>query len=184
MTFFKKETKKPLSVVLVQGSMNDHCKTAILIEEVDRRLQTQGVVTTLVDFRAVDIDFCNGRKLEEYNDDTRAVYAVLAGADAYVFGMPVYSYTISGTLKNLIDITAPALSNKIAGIICNSHGVRSYLASIDLQHVLGHKAAVRTIQPIIHTSEDSFKGGQIFEEQIFDLMDELIDGLKKQVRIT
>ncbi|MEK7618901.1 MAG: NADPH-dependent FMN reductase [Patescibacteria group bacterium] len=178
--FEKKE--KPTRIALIQGSLNPHSNTALLIDAVATMLEKRGIGHETLDLRHVDMDFCDGRPLEKYNEATRNAYALLERGDAYIIGMPVYSYSISGALKNLIDITAPAMKKKVAGILCNSGGTRSYLASVDLMKILSFEADVVTVQPVIHTDRDTFKERTLFDDHVPELMTEMIDGIIKFLR--
>lgn len=175
----KKQSKK---IVLIQGSLNPQSNTALLIDAVARMLDVRGVAHETIDLRRVDMDFCDGRPVAQYNEDTKAVHARMVSAEGYIFGMPVYSYSISGALKNLLDITASAMEKKVAGILCNSSGRRSYLASVDLMKILSYEADVATVQPIVHTDRETFKEGKIFDDHVIELMQEMIDGILKYLR--
>lgn len=175
----KKESDK---IILIQGSLNPHSNTALLIEESARVLQKKEVEYEVLDLRKVDMDFYDGRPVEQYNDATKAALEMLKSGSAFIFGMPVYSYSVSGALKNLIDISSETLKNKVAGIVCNSSGTRSYLASVDLMKILSQETDVVTVQPIVHTDRESFKNGKIFDDHVIELMSEMIDGLLKYLR--
>ncbi|MDO8490351.1 MAG: NAD(P)H-dependent oxidoreductase [bacterium] len=178
---FRKKSK-PKKIVLIQGSLNPHSNTALLVEEAAKILSTKGVSHEILDLRRVNMDFCDGRSIEKYNKDTQDVCALLASADGYIFGMPVYSYSISGALKNLIEITAKGMEKKVVGIVCNSSGRRSYLASVDLMKVLSNEADMVTVQPIVHTDRETFKDGKIFDDHVIELISEMIDGILKYLR--
>lgn len=175
----KKPSKK---IVLIQGSLNPRSNTALLIEEASRMLGLGHIAHEVFDLRRADMDFCDGRPIDQYNEDTQAAYRLIQSADAYIFGMPVYSYSISGALKNLIDITSGAMQKKVAGILCNSAGRRSYLASVDLMKILSYEADMATVQPIVHTDRETFKDGKIFDDHVVELIGEMIDGILKYLR--
>ncbi|MBI4239497.1 NAD(P)H-dependent oxidoreductase [Candidatus Uhrbacteria bacterium] len=178
--FFKKNRKKEPKLLLIQGSLSPHSKTSLLIDEAAVMLKKKGVAHyEIFDIRTYDLDFCNGRELNEYSQDTQKAFSLIESADAYIFGMPVYCYSISGGLKNLIDLTSNAMQDKIAGIMCNSSGIRSYLASLDLLKILSYEAHITTVQPIVHTYKESFKNDKIFDEKVLEVMEEMIDGLIK-----
>ncbi len=176
----KKNAKK--NILLIQGSLNPESNTSVLIDEAAKIVKGRGFHAEVLDLRKADMDFCDGRSIEKYNKDTQGVYERIQAADAYIFGMPVYSYSISGALKNMIDITGPAMQGKVAGILCNSGGPRSYLASVDLMKVLSYEADVTTVQPIVHTDRATFRDGKIFDDHALELINEMVDGLVKYLR--
>ena len=65
-----------------------------------------GIDCQILDLRSFDMQFCDGRKLVDYNLDTQKVFQMINEADGFIIGMPVYCYSVSGPLKNFIDITS------------------------------------------------------------------------------
>ncbi|PIP65504.1 hypothetical protein COW95_01445 [Candidatus Peregrinibacteria bacterium CG22_combo_CG10-13_8_21_14_all_49_11] len=170
--FIKQNSTMP-HFTLIQGSLRKDSRTALLIDATADILQKNNVETSVIDLRSIDMQFCDARKIEEYNSDIQKAYDILKQSDAYMFGMPVYCYSVSGPLKNFIDITSGAMSKKIAGILCNSGGVRSFLAAADLMKILSFESNVTTVQPIVHAYADDFQSGQIFNEDILKRIEKL-----------
>lgn len=181
MLFKKKKKIEPL-VVLVQGSLSPTSKTAILIEKAASILTRHAIKYEILDLRKTDMDFCNGRPIEEYNKATQHAFALMKKANGYIFGMPVYSHSVSGALKNLIDIADSSLACKPAGIVCHAQGVKGYLASMDLAKILSFEAQMNLVQPIVHTNEESFRKDEIFDDQVSMLLQEMIDAVLKKVK--
>jgi FAD reductase [NAD(P)H] len=177
MIFSKKKQDK--KIVLVQGSLSPTSKTSRLIAVAAEMLARKNIVHEILDIRSFDMDFCDGRSFDRYNADTQKTFEIMSSAGGYILGMPVYSHSISGALKNLIEITSPAMTKKAVGVICNSDGIRSYLASVDLLKVLSYEAHAIPIQPVVHTYPESFHGEDIYDEQIFELLEEMIGCLFK-----
>ncbi len=173
---FKKK-KHIIHVVLVQGSLSLTSKTSLLIDEVANILDCKALTFEVLDLRTLNMDFCNGRPIEEYNDDTRGAFECMKRGDRYVFGMPVYSHSISGALKNVIDIAHPVMKGKRAGVVCHAQGVKGYLASLDLLKVLSMEAQTSVVQPVVHTDEQSFRKGELFDDQAKVLIHEMVESL-------
>lgn len=173
---FKKK-KHILHVVLVQGSLSPTSKTSLLIDEVVSILSCKALTYEILDLRKMNMDFCNGRPIGKYNNDTQSVYACMDRGNRYVFGMPVYSHSISGALKNLIDIASPVMKGKRAGVVCHAQGVKGYLASLDLLKVLSMEAQTSVVQPVVHTDEQSFRKGELFDDQAKILINEMVESL-------
>src|SRR5262245_51542618 len=89
------------------------------------------VTTTVLDLRDVALAFCDGRPLHEYTDDTPRAVAMIAAADAYIIGTPIYRGAYTGSLKNLLDhVPVEALMGKVAGLFATGGSDHHYL-SID-----------------------------------------------------
>lgn len=178
---FKKKKKASPFLLLVQGSLSPTSKTALLIQKASSMLASHDVRVEILDLRTANMDFCNGRPIEEYNESTQAAYTLMKKADGYIFGMPIYSHSVSGALKNLIDIGGSTLFRKPAGIVCHAQGVKGYLASMDLAKILSFEAQMNLLQPIVHTNEESFRKDEIFDDQVTLLLKEMIDVLLKKI---
>ena len=164
-------------VVLIQGSLNKESRTAILVNFVAEELKNAGVTAKVLDLREVEMEFCDGRPLKKYSQDLQKAYQELEQASAFVFGMPVYCFSVSGPLKNFIDITSGAMEKKVAGILCNAGGNRSYLASGDLSKILAYESHVTTIQPVVYCSYEDFEDRQLTGEKVKSKAREMVDHL-------
>jgi FAD reductase [NAD(P)H] len=168
-------------IVIIQGSLNKDSKTAIVVAETEKVLRSRNLDFETLDLRSLKMQFCDGRNLADYNEDMQKAYRLLESAQGYIFAMPVYCWSMSGVLKNFIDITAGALENKVAGILCNAGGNRSFMASADLIQVLYYESAMMTVHPIVYTSSEDFQGGQLISEKPLAKIPTMIDALEKQV---
>ena len=168
-------------IVIVQGSLSKDSKTALVVAETEKVLRSRNIDFETLDLRSLELQFCDGRSLVDYNADMQKAYRILESADAYIFGMPVYCWSMSGVVKNLIDITAGGLENKVAGILCNAGGNRSFMSSADLINVLYYESGVITVHPIVYTSYEDFADGQLVAEKPLTKISTMIDALIKQL---
>lgn len=169
-------------VVLIQGSLNKESRTAILIDHAAKKLKSAGLEVSVLDLRNIQMEFCDGRSLKEYHPDMQTANKTLEGADAFVIGMPVYCYSVSGPLKNFIDITSGAMEKKIAGILCNAGGKQSYMASADLSNILAYESHVTTLQPIVYSSYDDFDNQTLISEKVKSKIQELVDHFTQHLK--
>jgi NAD(P)H-dependent FMN reductase len=168
-------------IVIIQGSLNPKSKTALVVAETEKVLQSRKLDFETLDLRTLNLQFCDGRNLEDYNQDMQKAYRLLQSAQGYIFAIPVYCWSMSGVVKNFIDITAGALENKVTGILCNAGGNRSFMSSGDLINVLYYESGVMTVHPIVYTSYDDFQDGKLVAEKPLAKIPTMIDALMKQV---
>lgn len=125
------------TIVVIKASLNQDSVSAQIA---DRAIVFLGKHTDIqvqtIDLRTLKMEFCDGRDLEEYNEDMRSAAEMLEKADGYLIAMPVYCYSFSGVLKNFLDITCEFMGKKPFGIMMAAGGTRSYLACQDLIKVL------------------------------------------------
>ncbi|MDP3981392.1 MAG: NAD(P)H-dependent oxidoreductase [Chlamydiota bacterium] len=167
-----------MHIVLIQSSLNPHSKTSIVLKAAEEKLKEKQISYTLLDLRDIELEFCDGKEMEEYNQQLQNSYQEILDADAVIIGMPVYCYSLSGVLKNFIDITSEAFEAKKIGIIENSSGIRSYMSASHLSHILFFESDAMTISPIIHTSKEDFDENlNLKNKRVFEKLEEMIENL-------
>jgi len=169
-----------VKIVIIQGSMNKNSRTSIVIDEVVDVFKKKADVE-LIDLRKLDMQFCDGRSIEEYNEDMQSSFKKIKEADGIVIGMPVYQFSVAGPLKNFIDVCSRAFTEKKFSIVCNSGGVRSYLASADLMKILVYEVSAIIIPPTVHSWAGNFKEGKLTDEHVKEKINEMSDALLKEI---
>ncbi len=169
-------------VVLIQGSLNKESRTAVLIDHAAAEIKRAGLEVGHLDLRNIQMEFCDGRSLKEYHPEMQQAYQTMEAADAFVIGMPVYCYSVSGPLKNFIDITSGAMEKKIAGILCNAGGKQSYMASADLSNILAYESHVTTVQPIVYSSYEDYDDQTLTAVKVKSKIRELVDHLTRHLK--
>ena len=171
-------------VLIIQGSLNPKSKTAVVASEAEKILNSLDEVDCqTLDLRSFDMQFCDGRKLTDYNQDTQKAFEMVNEADGFIIGMPVYCYSVSGPLKNLIDITSSAMENKVAGILCTTGSSMSYLASADLAKILAYESQVLSVQPVVCSSDEDFKDGKLESQKVHDKLNAMIEVLISLLKV-
>src|SRR5262249_16814235 len=74
------------------------------------------------------LGFADGRPLASLGDDSARVVGEITAADAVLLASPVYRGTLTGALKNLLDLTpVEALRSKPVGIVAMGATLHHYL---------------------------------------------------------
>lgn len=169
-------------LVVIQGSLNKNSKTSIIVDEVINILKEKSINYELIDLRKIELQFCDGRKLEEYNQDLQNAYKLMESAKGYIIGMPVYCYSVSGPLKNFLDITCGAMEGKVCGIVCNAGGVMSFLASADLMKILSYEVGCLSVQPTAYAYGNDFKDGKIVNQKVLEKASKMVGKLTEVMK--
>lgn len=180
VVFFAAPKQKTKEILVIQGSLSPQSKSHILVQSIAQKLLDKSGSFGILDMRVSDIDFYNGNPISAYSAPTRQAYDRIAAAHGYIFSSPVYGGKISGAIRNLIDIMKDAMKGKLAGIMCTAKDGNAYPASVELKDLLVSAAAVRTVQPIVLTSDESFKNDCIYDDVVHDVMEEMLYSLLKQ----
>lgn len=160
-----------MKVLCIQGSLNPESNTNTLLRTVFDHLD--GVKKSFLDLRQIKLEFCDGRDLSGYHEDLRVAAREIKESDAYIIGMPVYCYSVSGVLKNFLDITCGGMEDKPFAIVCSSGGERSYLATADLQKILTFEVRARPFPRVVFASGKDFKDGRLESGEVAKRLDQL-----------
>ena len=146
-------------------------------EALDRAEGSRPVSATRIDLGEVDIGFADGTPLDQLDDDSAGVVGSIAAADAVLLATPVYRGSLTGSLKNLIDLTpVEALQGKPVLIVAmgasdhHSLGVERHLRDI-----LSFFGALVVPGDVYLTSRDFSDG--VPQESGTELLDQGIAGL-------
>lgn len=91
-------------IVCISGSKRAGSTTLTLVNELRKACEKQGAKTELIDLAQVDLPMFDNRENWDYGQELERVQALLDKADGFVIGSPEYHASMSGALKNLLDL--------------------------------------------------------------------------------
>jgi FMN reductase len=115
----------------------------------------------LIDLGTLELGFADGTPVADLADDTAATIAAIESAGAVILATPIYRGSLSGSLKNLLDLTpVPALQGKVVGIVAMGASDHHFLgAERHLRDVLAFFGAV--VMPVaVYLNGGDFEDGQ------------------------
>ncbi|MBK5502209.1 NADPH-dependent FMN reductase [Peribacillus sp. TH14] len=157
-------------------------KTYVLVQRIldEVKQKHPEIEVEMLDLRDYDLQFCDGRKLDDYNEDTRKVIEKVTQADFYLIGSPIFNSSIPAPLKNLIDLIPPdVFRHKVMGFAANGGTNQHYLmVENQLKPIAGYlRAYIAPSYVYAHTSHYNDKN-EIHDEEIVmrirNLADELV----------
>jgi FMN reductase len=149
-------------LLAVSGSPRSHSKTLLALQTVveHARATRPGVSAQVLAIADRDVQMCDGRDPAQYAGDTARVIDHVVGADALVFGTPIYRGTYTGLLKNLFDVLPNhALRGKPVGLVATGGSDHHYLA---IEHGL---------KPVV-----GFFGGYVVPGSVYARNEHFADG--------
>jgi FMN reductase len=161
---------------VVLGSTTPPGRMHRAIDGAIERAAARGTNADLLDLGTVDIGFADGTPPADLDDDTAATIAALESASALIFATPVYRGSLTGSLKNLFDLTpVPALQGKVIGLVAMGASLHHYLgAERHLRDVLAFFGAV--VMPVaVYLDNSDFADG-VPGERATTVLDELFAG--------
>lgn len=153
----------------VCGSCASSKRTRALIETalMSAQMDEENITTDIIDMSEVTIDFCDGRTYEDYSESTKKVLEKIKNADAYLFGSPMYRGSMTGALKNLIDlIPNDFIKGKASGLVATGGSDHHYLGmDLGFRTAMGF-FQVHTIPGVLYHSQFTVKDGNITEDKV------------------
>lgn len=170
-----------MKVVGISGTIIGF-KTCIVVNKVLEAVKNidSSIETELLDLKEYDIHFCDGRDPSTYEGDTKKVIDIMNSADVFLIGTPIFQASLSGALKNLIDLApVSAFREKVMGFIATGGTYQHFLViENQLKPIAGYFRAF-VAPSYVYAQNDHFnKSNEIInrdvQERIQKLAEELV----------
>ncbi|WP_284037629.1 NAD(P)H-dependent oxidoreductase [Neobacillus sp. 114] len=146
-------------------------KTEIVTEEIlDYVIKIDpSIETEVLNLKAFDIQFCDGRESEKYNEDTKKVINLISNADLFIIVTPIFHGTFSGAMKNVFDLISPqVMKNKVMGFAIVGNNYKHYLmVENQLKPLAGYFGAYVAPNYVFVHNED-FKDNKITNQELLN----------------
>lgn len=126
-----------VKIVGISGSLRPDSYSHMALQLAAPRVQALGADVKILDLREMNLPFCDGG--DEYPDypDVKRMQNAVADADGLILATPEYHGSVSGVLKNALDLMSfEQLSGKVAGLISVLGGQSNSNALNDLRVIL------------------------------------------------
>jgi FMN reductase len=123
----------------IGGSLRENSTAYLALEHVMSLIARNGCLTQVIDLRKTTLPFCNGdgKELWPQYPGVAEMREAVARAHAIVLCTPEYHGSISGVLKNALDLLAEEhLKGKVAGVISVLGGPANSNALNDLSRIM------------------------------------------------
>jgi FMN reductase len=102
-----------------------------------RRIEALGAEVEILDLQKMRLPFCNGEKNYPDYPDVQRLQETITSADGLVLATPEYHGSVSGVLKNALDLMSfEQLSDKVVGLISVLGGQSNSNALNDLRVIM------------------------------------------------
>lgn len=171
-----------VKIVGISGSLRPGSHSQQALQLVASRLEALGASVEILDLRTLNLPFCDGSP--DYPDVERLRNAVKQ-ANGLVLATPEYHGSLSGVLKNVLDLMSfDQLSDKVAGLISVLGGQSNSNSLNDLRVILRWVHAwVIPEQVAIGQAWQAFgKDGKLLDEKLSQRFDQFAESLLENTR--
>ena len=126
-----------VKIVGIGGSLRPESSSHQALRLVAQRVQALGAEVKILDLRSLNLPFCNGES--DYPDypDVERLRQTVKQADGLILATPEYHGSVSGVLKNALDLMSfEHLSDKVTGLISVLGGQSNSNALNDLRVIM------------------------------------------------
>jgi FMN reductase len=126
-----------VKIVGIAGSLRSASYSQIALKIAAQKVAALGAEVEILDLRQMQLPFCDGGSEYPNYPDVKRMQAAVNEADGLILVSPEYHGSISGVLKNALDLMSfDQLSGKVAGFISILGGQNNSNALNDLRVIL------------------------------------------------
>jgi FMN reductase len=126
-----------VKIIGIAGSLRSASHSHQALAEAARRVQALGAEVEIVDLRQLNLPFCDGGDDYSGYPDVAKLQAAVKSADGLILVTPEYHGSVSGVLKNALDLLGfDELGGKVSGVISVLGGQPNSNALNDLRTIL------------------------------------------------
>lgn len=175
-----------VKIVGIGGSLRADSSSYKALAIAIQRVQALGAEAEILDLRQMQLPFCRGGN-DEYLDypDVSRLREIVQEADGLILSTPEYHGSISGVLKNALDLMSfEQLSNKVTGLISVLGGQSNSNALNDLRIIMRWVHAwVIPEQVAIGQAWKAFgEDGKLLDEKLSQRFDQFAESLVENTR--
>ncbi|MDJ0737717.1 MAG: NADPH-dependent FMN reductase [Nostocaceae cyanobacterium] len=172
-------------IVGIAGSLRKDSYSHQALKLAAQRVEALGAEVEILDLREMQLPFCNGE--DEYPDypDVKRMQDAVKAADGLILVTPEYHGSVSGVLKNALDLMSfEHLSGKVSGLISVLGGQSNSNALNDLRVILRwvHGWCIPEQVAIPQAWKAFNPEGKLLDEKLCQRLDKLAQSLVDNTR--
>ncbi|MEL6161075.1 MAG: NADPH-dependent FMN reductase [Cyanobacteria bacterium J06627_32] len=126
-----------VKVVGICGSLRTESYSMQALKLAAKRASALGAEVEILDLKEMNLPFCDGGSDYPNHPDVDVMRAAVTGADALILATPEYHGSVSGVLKNALDLMSfDHLAGKVTGMISVLGGQPNSNALNDLRIIM------------------------------------------------
>jgi NAD(P)H-dependent FMN reductase len=174
-----------VKIVGISGSLRPESYSAQALNLVTTRVRALGAEVEILDLRTMSLPFCDGT--DEYRDypDVEKLRKAVKEADGLILVTPEYHGSVSGVLKNALDLMGfEELSDKVTGLISVLGGQSNSNALNDLRTIMRwvHAWVIPEQIAIAQAWKAFDQDGKLLDEKLSQRFDQFAQSLVDNTR--
>jgi FMN reductase len=174
-----------VKIVGIAGSLRPDSYSHMAMNIAAQKVAVLGAKVEVLDLRQLHLPFCDGGSEYPNYPDVKRLQDTVSGADGLILVSPEYHGSISGVLKNALDLMSfDQLSGKVAGFISILGGQVNSNALNDLRIIMRwvHTWAIPEQVAIGQAWQSFTPEGKIADEKLSQRLDQFALSLVENTR--
>ncbi|MDY7015084.1 MAG: NADPH-dependent FMN reductase [Cyanobacteriota bacterium] len=174
-----------VKIVGISGSLRPNSSSALALAQAASRVEALGAEVNVLEIREMNLPFCNGGDDYPNYPDVERLRQAFKEADSMILATPEYHGSVSGILKNALDLMSfEHLDGKVAGAISVLGGQSNNNALNDLRTILRWVHAwVIPEQVAIGQAWKAFSPeGKLLDDKLSQRLDRFAESLVENTR--
>jgi NAD(P)H-dependent FMN reductase len=159
-------------IAIISSSLNSDSNSRVLAQEAQRVLEHDGQAVALIDLREYPLPLCDGGEAYAHPNVARIANQIRM-ADAILIATPIYNYHSTAVVKNLIELTGRAWTDKVVGFLCAAGGMGSYMSIMPLANSLMLDFRTVIVPRFVYATGEVFADGRIEDAEVIQRVAEL-----------
>ena len=169
-----------MKIVIISSSLNKKSRSLIMAEYAKKIMDSIEVECEIIDLKKYSLPFCDGSDAY-YQPEVKQLNKHIKFSDALLIATPIYNYNANAVIKNVIELTGKAWTDKPVGFLCKAGGPKSYMSIIGLTNSLMLDFRCIIIPRFVYAESRSFDSDKniLTDSVIKKRIDELCQTLVK-----
>jgi FMN reductase len=175
-----------VKIVGLAGSLRSGSYSQMALADVAKRVEALGAEVEILDLRSLNLPFCDGGDAYPDYPDVEKLQQAVLNADGIILVTPEYHGSISGVLKNTLDLMGfEEFSGKVTGLISVLGGQSNSNSLNDMRTILRwiHAWTIPEQVAIGQAWQAFDETGRLVDEKLSDRLDafakSLVDNTQK-----
>lgn len=161
-------------ILVISSSLHPDSRSRILARACIERLETLEEECSLFDLAQTTLPPCDGATAYG-NANVQALGNLIRAADGVLIASPVYNYDVNAAIKNAVELTGRAWTEKVVGMMLAAGGQGSYMSGMGLANSLMLDFRCLIVPRFIYATADAFQGDDLADDQIQHRVEVLVD---------
>lgn len=159
--------------LVISSSLNPESNSRLMALKAFELLNKQGN-TEFIDLREYPLPFCDGDAAYA-NPNVATLGAKIKAAQMILVAVPIYNYSFSSAIKNVVEMTGQNWNEKIVGFLCAAGGKSSYMSIMSMANSLMLDFRCLINPRFVYADGTAFKNDVIYDAEINNRIEELVN---------